>query len=189
MPLDPVEVRRLFAGYPAPWWIAGGWAIDMALGRKTREHGDIDVAVLRSDQLLVQSWLRGWELYLANVVLTPWIPGEVAPADTSDIWCRPEGATSWALQLMLDPGTPDTWVCRRNVMIVRPMTTAVHRTGDGLPYLAPELQLLMKAKRREAKDEADFANVIDTLDDEARSWLRSSLERVHPGHGWLDRLA
>ena len=190
VPLDPVEVRRLFAGYGRPWWIAGGWALDMALGRKTREHGDVDVAVLRADQLAVQSLLlRDWELYLANVVLTPWLPGELAPADTCDVWCRPAGSTSWAFQLMLDPSTPSTWVCRRNVTITRPMPEAVRRTGDGIPFLAPELQLLMKAKRCEAKDEADFAVVVGTLDDDARSWLRSSLERIHPGHRWLDELA
>ena len=188
VPLDPVEVRRLFAGFPGPWWIAGGWAIDMSLGRKTREHGDIDVAVLRSDWSAVQTWLRGWELFLANVVLTPWADGEAPPADTCDVWCRPAGSTSWALQLMLNPGTTDTWVCRRNPTLTRPMSSAVRRTGDGIPFLAPELQLLMKAKRCEAKDEADFANAVGTLDDDARGWLRTALERVHPGHRWLDEL-
>ena len=189
VPIDPVEARRLFTGFHGPWWIAGGWAIDMALGRKTREHADIDVAVRRDDQLAVQSWLRGWELYLADVVLTPWIAGEPAPPDTCDVWCRPEGSTSWALQLMLDPSTPEAWVCRRNVTITRPMSSAIRRTGDGIPYLAPELQLLMKAKRCEAKDEADFANAVGILDGDARAWLRSALERIHPGHRWLDELA
>ena len=191
VPLDPVEVRRLFADYGRPWWIAGGWAIDMALGRKTREHGDVDVAVLRSDQLAVQSHLRGWELHLANVVLTPWVAGELAPPDTCDVWCRPAGSTSWAFQLMFDPGTTETWVCRRNLTITRPMSSAIRRTGDGIPYLAPELQLLMKAKRCEAKDQADFAAVVDAgiLDPEANRWLRSALERIHPGHRWLDELA
>ena len=60
IPLDPVEVRRVFAGYDRPWWIAGGWAIDMFLGRKTREHGDVDVALLRSDWAAVQQHLRAW---------------------------------------------------------------------------------------------------------------------------------
>lgn len=189
VPLDPVEVRRLFADYGRPWWIAGGWAIDMSLGRKTREHQDVDVAVRRADQLAVQSRLRGWELFLANVVLTPWLPGEEAPSDTCDVWCRPAGSTSWAFQLMLDPSTDDTWICRRNPTITRPMSAAVRRTGDGIPFLAPELQLLMKAKRCEGRDEADFANVADTLDDEARAWLARALERIHPGHHWLDALA
>ena len=29
--------------------IAGGWALDLALGRQTRAHEDVDVAVLRSE--------------------------------------------------------------------------------------------------------------------------------------------
>ena len=35
---------------PAPWFIAGGWAIDLFLGRKTREHADVDFALSRLDQ-------------------------------------------------------------------------------------------------------------------------------------------
>ena len=190
-PLDPVEVHALMADYGRPWWIAGGWALDLALGRQTREHGDVDVAVLRSDQLAVQSHLRGWELHLANVVLTPWVAGELAPPDTCDVWCRAEGSTSWAFQLMFDPGTDETWVSRRNTMLTRPLSLAVRRTGDDIPYLAPELQLLMKAKRCEAKDQADFDVVVGAgiLDAEARSWLRSALERTQPGHAWVDALA
>ena len=189
-PFDPVEVHGLMADYRRPWWIAGGWALDLALGRQTREHGDVDVAVLRSDQLAVQSHLRGFELYLANVVLTPWVSGELAPPDTCDVWCRPLGATSWTFQLMFDPGTDETWVCRRDVRITLPMSAAVRRTDAGIPHLAPELQLLMKAKRCEAKDQADFDAVLGAgiLDAESRTWLRSTLEQVHPGHRWLDEL-
>ena len=73
-------------------------------------------------------------------------------------------------RMNIDPGTDETWMCRRNVMITRPMSSAVRRTGDGIPYLAPELQLLMKAKRCEPRDEADFANVVTlTMDDPAGS--------------------
>ena len=188
VPLDPVEVRRVFAAYDRPWWIAGGWAIDMSLGRKTREHGDVDVELLRSDWAAVQHHLRGWELYLAHGVLDPWLPGEPPPPDVNDVWCRPVGGTSWAFQLMFNPGTDDAWASKRNTTITRPMAQAVRRTGDGIPYLAPELQLLMKAKGRRPKDDADFANVVGTLDDEARAWLRSALGRVHPDHDWLTEL-
>ena len=43
------ETRDVFAPLSIPWWIAGGWAIDVYLGRQTREHADIDVSVLRAD--------------------------------------------------------------------------------------------------------------------------------------------
>ncbi len=190
VPLDPVEVRQVMTGYDRPWWIAGGWALDMFLGRTTREHHDVDVAVLRSDQAALQSQLRGWELYLASDgSLSPWVAGAEVPPDTGDIWCRPDGSTTWALQFMLDPGTDERWACKRSPMISLPMDQAVRRTGDGLPYLAPEAQLLMKAKGLRPRDEADFDVVLPALDDDQRSWLRVGLERVHPGHPWLERLA
>ena len=189
VPLDPVEVRRVFAGFERPWWIAGGWALDMFVGRKTREHTDIDVELLRHDQLAVQSYLeRDWELYLADGVLTPWVAGEEAPPDTGDVWCRPPGGGSWAFQLMLNPGTPERWASKRSPLITLPMDVAVRRTGDGLPYLAPEAQLLMKAKGRRPKDEADFDLLLPLLADDQRTWLRESLERAHPDHPWRERL-
>ena len=189
VPLDPVEVRQVMAGYDRPWWIAGGWALDMFLGRKTREHGDVDVELLRSDQLEVQAHLqRGWELYLADGVLTPWVAGEPAPPGTSDVWCRPPGSGSSAFQLMFNPGTSDRWGSKRSPLITLPMDEAVRRTGDGIPYLAPEAQLLMKAKGLRPKDEADFDEVLPALDEGQRAWLRSALERAHPDHPWTARL-
>lgn len=35
--------------FKKPWFIAGGWVIDIALGRVTREHGDIDICIFRED--------------------------------------------------------------------------------------------------------------------------------------------
>jgi hypothetical protein len=189
VPLDPVEVRQVMATYERPWWIAGGWALDMYLGRKTRDHADIDVEVLRADQAAVQAQLRGWELYLASDgVLSPWTAGAPVPADTGDVWCRPEGSTSWALQFMLNPGTDEHWGSKRSPLITMPMARAVRRTGDGLPYLAPECQLLMKAKGLRPKDEVDFDVVLPALDGEQRTWLADALERAHPGHAWIERL-
>jgi hypothetical protein len=189
VPLDPVEVRRIFAGYGRPWWIAGGWAIDMNLGRRTRDHGDVDVGLLRSDWMAAQQHLRDWDLYLAHGVLDPWLDGEEPPPDVDDVWIRPKGASAWAFQLMLNPGSDDIWVSKRSPMITLPMSQAVRRTGDGIPYLAPEAQLLMKAKGRRPKDDVDFANAAGSLDDEARAWLRAALERAHPGHDWIADLA
>ena len=44
----------------APWWVAGGWAIDLTLGHQTRKHEDLDVLVLRRDQAWVREELLGW---------------------------------------------------------------------------------------------------------------------------------
>jgi hypothetical protein len=37
-PLHHDELARLFATFEKPWWICGGWALDLFLDRETRCH-------------------------------------------------------------------------------------------------------------------------------------------------------
>jgi hypothetical protein len=52
---------------------------------------------------------------------------------------------------------------------------------DGIPYLAPELVLLFKAKHVRHKDQADFDLTIPHLTRAQRSRLAELLAIVHPG--------
>jgi len=72
------DLAPLLAGMAFPWWVAGGWAIDLFVGHQTRLHDDLDVLVLRRDQLAVHQALRGWDLHAADPpgTLRPWAPGE-----------------------------------------------------------------------------------------------------------------
>ncbi|HEY9263640.1 MAG TPA: amino acid transporter [Microbacterium sp.] len=40
-----VDLFRAFAAEGLRVWLAGGWAVDAIVGRQTRAHGDMDVAV------------------------------------------------------------------------------------------------------------------------------------------------
>jgi hypothetical protein len=60
-PAQPPEAAAIFAAMPCQWWIAGGFAIELAIGRPVRDHADIDVLVLRPDHLRIQQALHGWE--------------------------------------------------------------------------------------------------------------------------------
>lgn len=42
-------VQAYFADYPARYWIAGGWALDLFVDRVRRPHTDVDVLVLARD--------------------------------------------------------------------------------------------------------------------------------------------
>ena len=59
-------------------------------------------------------------------------------------WDRLHGC--WRLDVFREPWEDGTWVCRRDPSIRRPLTDAIERTLDGVPYLAPEIVLLFKAK-------------------------------------------
>lgn len=194
-PWSPREVAALFAPLPAPWWIAGGWAIDLFLGRQSREHEDIDIQVLRRDQRDVRALFDTWDVQAA---LPPprdeawpfraWRRGEVLDPAIHDIWCRPTPDQPWALQLMVADTREDWWLFRRAPAIARPLATLGGVSAEGVPYLAPEIQLLYKAKGQRPKDEADFNAALPALDQERRRWLKTALTVVHPEHTWLDLL-
>ena len=92
------------------------------------------------------------------------------------------------LDVFREPHDGRTWICRRDPSIRRPYADVVRRTGDGIPFVAPEIVLLFKAKQPRPKDEADADLVLPTLDPAQRTWLRAALDLVHPGHPWADRL-
>lgn len=189
-PLGVAETAALFAGLDAPWWIAGGWAIDLFLGRQTRAHSDTDVLLLRRDQLVAQRALAGWDLHAADPpgVLRPWREGEWLAPPIQDMFGRRTPASDWALQLMLLEGEGERWIFRRTPAIGGPITALTRRSAEGIPFLAPEVQLLHKAHSLRPKDEADFALVLPLLDERARNWLAEALSLHAPAHPWLARL-
>jgi hypothetical protein len=191
-PLSVGEVARLFADAPFPWWIAGGWAIDLFVGHQTRMHSDTDVLVLRRDQLAVQAALPGWDLHAADPpgTLRRWQRAEKLPQAVHDIWCRPGMDNPWVLQLMLAESDSERqrWIFRRDARIRRSVSRLGLRTPNGVPYVAPEVQLLYKAKARRPKDEQDFESSRHLLAPAARTWLRSRLDSWEPGNPWVARI-
>jgi hypothetical protein len=189
-PTTPAEVAALFSVLAVPWWLAGGYAIEMAVGYAFRDHADIDVLLLRRDQLAAQRVLAGWQWWAADPpgVLRPWEPGETQPDGVHDIWCRPAADQPWRTQLMLDESRSDAWISRRNPCVRRPISALGQISADGIPYLAPEIQLFYKAKAPRPKDETDFAAALPHLDSGQRQWLMNAITDTHGTHPWLSRL-
>ncbi|WP_410571520.1 nucleotidyltransferase domain-containing protein [Amycolatopsis sp. cmx-4-61] len=189
-PVPLPEVAALFAHVRAPWWIAGGYAVELAVGRAFREHADVDVLLLRRDQLAVQEALPTWEWWAADPpgTLRPWGRGELLGDGVDDVWCRPSASAPWRLQIMLDPAAGDEWVSRRNPAVRREIALLGGVSAEGLPYLAPEVQLFAKAHGTRPKDEEDFAAALPVLDAAQRRWLAEALGRTYGAHPWLGRL-
>jgi hypothetical protein len=186
-PLTPAEVATLFVDYHRSWRIAGGWAIDLFAGEPYRSHADIDVEVDRNDLGLLHDALPGWILYAANRVVTLWSAGEPFPDDTTDIWCRRPGRP-WEMQLMTAYTASDEWAYKRDSRIRGPLAERTLLL-DGLPVIAPEIQLLYKSKRPgRPKDEQDFATVLPHLSGSQRAWLDAALAIVDPKHPWRKAL-
>ncbi|MEU3224272.1 amino acid transporter [Streptomyces sp. NPDC006976] len=193
-PWDPpplAEGVRLLAPLRTRWWIAGGYAVELAVGRAFRDHGDIDVLLLRRDQSEIQRILPDWEWWAADPpgTLRPWRPGETLPPGVHDIWCRPGPDEPWRLQFMLDDAEGDDWVFRRDSRVRLPLNRLGRVSGDGVPYLAPEVQLLYKSRALRTKDEQDFEAALPVLDDDGRAWLAETITLAQGAdHPWAARL-
>ena len=133
--LHPRDAASLLAGIDVPWWIAGGWALEMFRGTVTRPHADLDVGVLRRDISTVLDRLSGWEMFEAKGGrLTRLAPGALPRVDVYSLWGRPTAGDLWAIELMLNEADGDMWVYRRDPRIRRPLATAIRQSADGIGY-------------------------------------------------------
>ncbi len=186
-PLSPVEAGRLLRDFPGVWCIAGGWAIDLCVGGRPRDHADVDIQIGRTALPLLHRRLPGWLLYAADGDLTLWEEASPLPDGAHDIWCRRPGQP-WAFQFMVVDLDDREWVFRRDDRIRGPIDTMTERV-DGLPILAPEIQLLYKSKRpNRPKDERDFRHVLPRLTAGKREWLAASLVQLYGDHPWMSLL-
>jgi hypothetical protein len=137
-PLGLDEAVALMNGFPRPWWVAGGYAIELHVGRAVREHEDVDLLVLRDDQEAIRAQLPGWEAQVAHDGrLEPWPAGHLIERPRSGLWARRDPGGPWQLQLLLAERDRDTWWYRRDERIRLPLAEIGLRTSDGVPYLRP----------------------------------------------------
>lgn len=185
----PEEITRRLSGVTAPWCVAAGWSIDLFLGRETRAHGDLEIAVPHPRFDEVAAALPGMEMFVVGSGMA-W-PLATAGAEFENehqTWVREPESGLWRVDIFREPSADGQWVCRRDQRIRLPYDRVIQRTGTGIPYCRPEISLLFKAKGRRPKDDADFANVLPHLDDDSRRWLAETLTMVHPDHVWLSEL-
>src|SRR5215213_8951978 len=155
---DPYRLSNLMRDFHAPWWVAGGRALDLWMGRRTRAHRDVDVAVLRDDQKRLHEAFGGWELYYATTDhrLVPYRPERWLEVPLHWVWARPASDAPWLCEFLLNEHEGQQWVYRRNPAVRRPLDEVGVIALGGVPILVPEIVLLYKAHELTEKDEADF---------------------------------
>jgi hypothetical protein len=186
----PGEVAQHLAGISAPWCVAAGWALDLFRGgAQTREHGDIEIAIPAASFPEVRDRFPG---YAFDAVSSGRIWESAAPGvltATHQTWLRDPATGNYLLDVFREPHDGEIWICRHDETIRLPYSEIIRQTPDGVPYLAPELVLLFKAKHVRPKDQADFDGTIPRMTPAQRVTLAGLLARAHPGHRWLANLA
>ena len=168
-------IQDFLNDYQGQWGFAGGWAIDLFLNRQTRYHKDIEIAIWRKDQFLIQDYFRDWDLqYVSKGVLSPWKKNTFIELPIHEIHAfhrQTKNACGNQLEILMNETKGEDWIFRRNPNVRLPVNKLFIRSVSGLPILCPEVVLLYKAKINEAKDKQDFQNTYPLLSVEQKEWL------------------
>jgi hypothetical protein len=184
----PPEIARRLAGADVPWYVAAGWALDLFLGRQTRRHGDLEIGIPAADFAAIRDRFDGYVFDgVGQDCLWPDATAEVLAA-THQTWLRDPASGDYLLDVFREPHDNGMWVCRHNETIRLPYVEIVRHTVDGVPYLAPELVLLFKAKHARPKDQRDFEAVLPELSPAQRARLAKLIGQMYPDHRWLTGL-
>jgi len=184
-PWSPDEVAAALDSVQVRWAVAGGWALDLHLGESTRPHADIEIVAPCGDVHVLRAFLVDLEWFAVGGGRA-W-PIADAPQEVRQSWGR-DRSGRWRLDVIRETWEAGEWVYHRDPRIRRSLTDAIQFSPGGIPHLAPEIVLLLKAKEPRDKDEADLASTLPSLTPDRITWLRSALEKAHPGHRWTPRL-
>ncbi|MDW0114534.1 hypothetical protein QT711_15150 [Sporosarcina saromensis] len=186
--LSPFEkVANWMEAYDRPWGIAGGWAIDLFVGQVTREHSDIEIAILREDQHGLKRLLHDWSFKkVVKHQFVDWGP-ETLELPIHELHGTHQGYGD-QLELLLNEVINDQWIFRRDPRISFPSSLLFLKSPQEIPFLHPVIVLLYKANNTREKDHADFLAVKDLIGKEDQEWLCDALKVHVPGHLWISEL-
>ena len=139
----PEHVSVLLADVQAPWYVAGGWAIELFLGQERREHEDLEIAVPRDRFGRIAERLSEFEFFVPDGDLTgtglvwPFAQAPAALDRHHQTWVRDPETLRWRLDIFREPSDGDVWICRKDERIRLPYADVIEWTEDGIPYGRP----------------------------------------------------
>lgn len=182
----PLQLAKVMRSFEPSWFIAGGWAIDLFLGKVTRPHQDIEIAVFRKDQTALHDYFDGCLLQkIVDGKQVVWHRDEWLMLPFHEIHCYKESASIPQIEVLLNESNETQWLYRRNLKIRRSLAKIGLEAGTGIKFLCPEVVLLYKSKNTRDKDEQDFQAVVKHLSVERKEWLKNAVGVCEPKHHWL----
>jgi len=189
-PIDPVGLQTLMAGFPRPWWVVGGHAVEAYTG-VPRPHEDIDLVIFRRDVPSLREHFEGRFHLWSNDggTLRPINARFPEPlADLSQIWFRENARAPWIIDCPLNPDVDGRWQSKRDEAHVADLEDVTWVDSWGIRFLNPEIVLLFKAAQDRPKDRHDLEQSWPLMSRAKRAWLREALHRYDANHPWNARL-
>ena len=207
------QLNSLMAETGVDYAICGGHAIDLFLGKKTRLHKDLDVAVYREDRdKIVQHMLNeDWAVY--EPCGTAYLHKINTVADQkrikANIWCVKQSNQHYRfkehekdmyavdadnseqteldyIEFLFNSRKDGNFLYAKNHDVKMNLVNAILKIND-IPFLAPEIILLYKSTMADNPDyQLDFDNALTAMGREQIEWLKNSLSVMFQnGHKWL----
>ncbi|NEW09075.1 hypothetical protein GK047_24165 [Paenibacillus sp. SYP-B3998] len=175
--------------FEKPWFISGGWVVDIALGKLTREHDDLDICIYREDAKEALRYFENWEIKVA-------VPGEGRLVDYeqfSDLslprYCLHLFREKNFIEILLTERVGDEVFFRKNKNITMGTNDFALKDSAGRPFVNPVWQLLFKSLNPRGKDNEDFNNYLSIMNDRQKLWLASGIRIMKPDSVWLAKLS
>lgn len=208
------EANELLKNGGFDYAFCGGQAIDLFLGYESRVHGDIDICVYWEDRNRIIQYMQS-KGFLVYEMLGGGRAHRITEVSDQrmlkkNIFCFLEGCplvktyppdadgTCWMeffhvgqtemnfIEFLFNDKSEDAFEYARNREIKLELKKAILFTED-IPYLAPEICLLYKAKELDREGyQQDFEKTYEALDNTQKEWLQNAIRREYPlGHKWL----
>ncbi len=169
-----LKVKNIMDKFGFPWFIVGGWAIDLFIGEETRVHDDLDIGIYRKNQMHLYRYFETSKKYFINNKSKigkhekkEWNK-EYLQLPIHEIYVEYKGME---LEVLLNERDEDNWVYRRDKEIKLDDRKAILFTEKRIPYLCPEAVLLYKTKELREKDCEDIANASRKMNLTQVKWL------------------
>jgi len=194
VPYQPADIYSLLVNAPFPWWISGGWALDLFLQEQTRDHFDIDVSIARHDQLVAQAFLNTWDFWSVmrnennEIVIAPWVKDNELNNEYPGVWGREDPEAPWRFEFFFQDIDNELWQFRYCESVQHPSASIGDSTPEGIPYLRPEIVLLTKAVRLREVDIHDFLRVLPALSSKQKTNLIEDISKMDVQHPWIEIL-
>jgi hypothetical protein len=206
------QLKHVMKDYNRPWYVCGGYGIDLYLGTLTRDHKDIDISVSFNDSISVIKYLSD----LGYRILAPIGEGRLVDVEYAlehqlyfdNIWCM-KGPYPYIKEIKVDGvykylemedriqesldfievlfnDIDNEFKYLKNPLITRSLEQLNIEREDVL-VLAPEILLLFKSRSARNKAyRADFDHCMKVMKSASKTWLLESIEIENPdGHPWI----
>lgn len=185
------ELKKLefvMESFERPWFVAGGWTIDLAVNEVTREHKDIDICIFREDAEYTINYFSDWDIQVA-------IPGEHRLEKVNQLldielprYCLHLFQGKKFLEILLTEQSGKEVIFRKNRDLRMNINDFSKQNGN-LSFVNPAWQLLFKSLSTREEDEHDFKIYINKVNDhESKKWLFKSIKAVNGNQEWTEVL-